>query len=75
MVGLRLVEHFERDLPNCNRYLPISPDKDEPLGKRMRTETILTSFLLSRCFGSRFVQRASKSPHQVRLEIAVVTSA
>jgi SAM-dependent methyltransferase len=42
MVGLRLIAQFERDLPNCSRYLPISPDKDEPLGKRMRTETILT---------------------------------
>jgi hypothetical protein len=42
MVGLRLMAQFERDLPNCNRYLPISSDKDKPLGKRMRTETILT---------------------------------
>jgi SAM-dependent methyltransferase len=42
MVGLKLTRQVERDLPTRKRYLPI-PDKDhEPLGKRMRTETILT---------------------------------
>ena len=41
MVGLRLVRQVERQLPAQNRYLPMPRNKDEPLGKRMRTETIL----------------------------------
>ncbi len=42
MVGLRLLQQAERELPNSSRYLPMPLDMDEPLGKRMRTETILT---------------------------------
>jgi hypothetical protein len=38
--GLNLIEESERDLPPQNRYLPIS--SGGALGKRMRTETILT---------------------------------
>lgn len=41
MVGLRLLRQVERELPARNRYLPMPRDNDEPLGKRMRTETIL----------------------------------
>lgn len=42
MVGLRLLHQVERDLPVQSRYLPIPKQMDEPLGKRMRTENILT---------------------------------
>jgi hypothetical protein len=42
MVGLRLVQEVERDLPNQSRYLPMPPQPDASLGRRMRTETILT---------------------------------
>jgi len=38
--GLRMSKRVERDLPQQNRYLPIT--KDGALGKRMRTETILS---------------------------------
>jgi hypothetical protein len=38
MMGLRLVDSYERDLPDRNRYLPLSSGA---LEKRMRTETIL----------------------------------
>lgn len=41
-VGLRLANEIERDLPITSRYLPIPKGQDVPLGKRMRTETILT---------------------------------
>jgi len=42
MVGLRLTRELERDLPNQNRYLPMPAEIDVPLGRRMRTESILT---------------------------------
>ncbi len=42
MVGLRLLSQVERELPIQNRYLPMPTDNKKPLGKRMRTETILT---------------------------------
>lgn len=42
MVGLRLIRQNERELPNQNRYLPMPHAASAPLGKRIRTETILT---------------------------------
>lgn len=42
MVGLRLVGEMERELPENNRYLPMPTTRAVPLGKRMRTETVLT---------------------------------
>jgi SAM-dependent methyltransferase len=42
MVGLKLCRKRERALPNISRYLPIPDDMTEALGKRMRTETVLT---------------------------------
>jgi hypothetical protein len=42
MMGLRLLRQTERELPTRSRYLPMPAGMDEPLGKRMRTETILT---------------------------------
>jgi predicted Zn-ribbon and HTH transcriptional regulator len=42
MVGLRLVDATERELPESNRYLPIPPDTSTSLGRRMRTESVLT---------------------------------
>lgn len=42
MVGLKLVSQVERDLPAQSRYLPMPKHLDRPLGKRMRTENILT---------------------------------
>lgn len=42
MVGLNLMHQVERELPNRNRYLPMPKGMNEPLGKRMRTESILT---------------------------------
>lgn len=42
MVGLRLMEKTERELPNTSRYLPMPKDGSAPLGKRMRSEVILT---------------------------------
>lgn len=42
MVGLRLLRQVERELPTRNRYLPTPATTEEPLGKRMMTETILT---------------------------------
>lgn len=38
--GLRVRKRFERDLPMGSRYLPVS-GSDNPLTKRMRTETVL----------------------------------
>jgi hypothetical protein len=38
--GLRLLQEYERELPAQHRYLP--PPEQGRLGKRMRTETILT---------------------------------
>ena len=42
MVGLRLVHQVERELPSSSRYLPLPLDHHKPLGKRMRTEIVLT---------------------------------
>jgi hypothetical protein len=42
MVGLSLRAKVERELPHRNRYLPMPAAGEGPLGKRMRTETILT---------------------------------
>jgi hypothetical protein len=42
MVGLRLRGELERELPHRNRYLPMPKVGEGSLGKRMRTETILT---------------------------------
>ena len=42
MVGLRLTRKIERQLPAQHRYLPMPRSTDVPLGKRMRTETVLT---------------------------------
>ncbi len=42
IVGLKLIKKVERELPNGSRYLPMPSGADVPLGKRMRTETILT---------------------------------
>lgn len=42
MVGLRLRDKVERELPRRNRYLPMPSEEEGSLGKRMRTETILT---------------------------------
>ncbi len=44
LLGMGLVERFVRDLPSQSRYLPIQ--NEGALGRRMRTETILT-FVLS----------------------------
>ena len=41
-VGLKLRAKTERELPAASRYLPMPTDADGPLGKRMRTETVLT---------------------------------
>ncbi len=40
LCGLRLLKEYERELPAQHRYLP--PPEQGTLGKRMRTETILT---------------------------------
>jgi SAM-dependent methyltransferase len=42
MVGLRMVRRVERELPTRKRYLPMPEKSHEPLGQRMRTETVLT---------------------------------
>jgi hypothetical protein len=42
MVGLRLVHLAARDLPSHSRYLPIPMQSHKPLGKRMRTEVVMT---------------------------------
>jgi hypothetical protein len=42
IVGLKLLDKTERPLPSNRRYLPIPIAVDDPLGGRMRTETILT---------------------------------
>ena len=42
MVGLRLDDEIVRDLPDRHRYLPMPSGTEDPLGKRMRTESILT---------------------------------
>lgn len=40
LAGLRVVSRRERELPQANRYLPLT--KDGTLSKRMRTESVLT---------------------------------
>ena len=40
--GFALLTQTERNLPPGNRYLPTPKSVEEPLGKRMRTEAILT---------------------------------
>lgn len=42
MVGLHLSRQVERELPDRRRYLPMPSGDEAPLGKRMRTESILT---------------------------------
>lgn len=42
MVGLDLYKESERELPTNSRYLPMPMAAVGPLGKRMRTETVLT---------------------------------
>lgn len=42
MVGLKLINEVERDLPDQSRYLPMPSQLHAPLGRRMRTESILT---------------------------------
>ena len=42
MAGMSITNTIERDLPTRHRYLPMPKATDSPLGKRMRTETILT---------------------------------
>ena len=42
MVGLRLEQELQRELPAQHRYLPMPADSRAPLGGRMRTESILT---------------------------------
>ena len=40
--GLLLIKEIVRELPENRRYLPVTGKTDNPLKKRMRTETILT---------------------------------
>lgn len=42
MVGLKLAREVERGLPDQSRYLPMPSQSHAPLGRRMRTESILT---------------------------------
>lgn len=42
LAGLKLIEVSERELPTRSRYLPISVMQDNSLGKRMRTESVIT---------------------------------
>jgi hypothetical protein len=42
MVGLELSRRVVRKLPLRRRYLPLPADSDAPLGRRMRTESILS---------------------------------
>jgi len=42
VAGLKVQNVVERDLPDGNRYLPMPSARDQPLGKRMRTESIIT---------------------------------
>ena len=42
MTGLVLKHQYKRDLPMDYRYLPLPSTTDVPLGKRLRTESILT---------------------------------
>ena len=40
--GLRLRSELERELPASQRYLPLPADEETALGRRMRTETVMT---------------------------------
>jgi tRNA G10 N-methylase Trm11 len=42
IAGLRLIEKHDRKLPNQNRYLPLPVSNRTSLGRRMRTETVMT---------------------------------
>lgn len=42
LAGLTLVKAHERDLPPQSRYLPMPKDDERPLGRRIRTESVLT---------------------------------
>jgi len=42
LAGLRLLRETERELPSGSRYLPMPSDNSTALGRRMRTENILT---------------------------------
>lgn len=42
MVGLKVTHRVERELPTRKRYLPMPKGDDTPLGKRMRSEIVLT---------------------------------
>jgi hypothetical protein len=42
LVGLRLLRKVERELPSQYRYLPTPSDAHTPLGRRMKTEAVLT---------------------------------
>jgi hypothetical protein len=42
VAGLGVVTRVERNLPSQHRYLPMPKASDSALGKRMRTETIVT---------------------------------
>jgi hypothetical protein len=42
MLGLRLTRQVERELPSGSRYLPLPKLKGNSLGRRMRTEHVLT---------------------------------
>lgn len=42
LAGLYLIEKSERKLPSSCRYLPIPSDHTSALGRRMRTESVLT---------------------------------
>ncbi|MEW6596521.1 MAG: hypothetical protein AB1429_03385 [Pseudomonadota bacterium] len=41
-VGFTLINRFDRALPSQNRYLPTPKGESNALGRRMRTETVLT---------------------------------
>lgn len=40
--GLELIDSVERDIPERSRYLPLNSNGGDQLGKRMRTEVVLT---------------------------------
>ena len=41
-VGFTLLKRFDRALPSQSRYLPTPKGENSALGRRMRTETVLT---------------------------------
>lgn len=42
LLGLKLVDEAERELPESSRYLPITVERDNSIGRRMRTEMVMT---------------------------------